>query len=165
MDLEEYFEKREGGLIPILNPLNVECTLYMIRLTPDGRYNAVHIQKFLSSITDNWICARENSKKAKEHYHCTIYDRFEEEYVRSKIREFLLIYFPEPAKRGDANKQYNLTIADSVEKGINYTVKETDITYGKGMDPKYMEKRIKASFLKFDRASFQTKVEKLKKDF
>lgn len=165
MDLTTYFEKTPGGLIPILNPLDVECTLYMLRLTPDGRYSKTHIEAFLGSLTENWVCAKENSKKAKEHYHCTIYDSFEEDFVRTKIREFLGVYFTEPPKRGDANKQYNLTIADSVEKGINYTVKELEITYGKGMNPEYMDKRIKASFLKFDRASFQLKIEKLKKDF
>jgi len=164
--LDDYLEMPErGGLIPILNPLNVECTLYMLRLTPFDKYNRTDVESFLSTITNNWICAKENSKKLTEHFHCTIYDDVEEELLREKIRTFLKIKFTDPAKRGDANKQYNLTVADSVEKGINYTVKELNITYGSGMNPEYINKRLKASFQKFDKAVFAKKLEDIKKIF
>jgi len=158
-------DKVPGALIPILKPLEVECTLYMLRLTPLDKYERTHVEAWLSTFTNNWVCAREDSKKAKLHFHITIYDVFEEESLREKIRAFLVLYFTEPAKRGDANKQYNLTVAESVEKAINYTVKELDITFGSGMDKKYMEARIKASFLKFDRTTFAKELEELKQRY
>jgi len=154
--------KLSGALIPILKPLDVECTLYMLRLTPLERYERTDIEMWLNTFTENWVCAKENSKKAKLHFHITIFDSFEEETLREKIRSFLLSKFPEPPKRGDANKQYNLTVAESVDKAINYTVKELDITYGTGMDPEYMKLRLKASFIKFDKHTFAKELEDLK---
>lgn len=166
--IEEFFDKKKTteGLLPIINPLNVECTqLYMLRLTPQGKYDRTELESWLGSITDNWVCAKENSKKLVEHFHCTIYDDLEEDQLREKIRIFLKKHFTDAPKRGDANKQYNLTVATSVEKALNYTVKELQITYGPGMDPLYMDKRIKASFLKFDKGEFSNKLEDLKKNF
>lgn len=164
--MERFLEdKPAGALIPILKPLEVECTLYMIRLTPANKYARGHVEAWLNSFTANWVCARENSKKAKEHFHITVFDVFDEEEIRERIRTFLALYFTEPAKRGDANKQYNLTVAESVDKAINYTVKELDITYGSGMDKKYMESRIKSSYLKFDKHSFAKAIDELKQQY
>jgi len=158
-------DKPAGALIPILKPLEVECTLYMLRLTPLNQYVRAQIEDWLASFTANWVVARENSKKAKEHFHITIYDVLDEEELRGRIRSFLALYFTEPAKRGDANKQYNLTVAESVDKAINYTVKELDITYGSGMDKKYMDSRIKSSYLKFDKHTFAKAIDELKNTY
>ncbi|AXQ66576.1 MAG: putative replicase [Circoviridae sp.] len=176
--MERYVDKGlrpTGGLIPLLNPLKVksikepseegEYVLYMLRLTPMEQYTRDDVKVLLQGITDNWVLAKEDSKKAKEHYHITIYEQIDEEPLRTIIREFLKVYFPLPPKRGDANKQYNLTVADSVEKGINYTVKELDVEYGEGMNPEYIDKRIKASFIKFDRAEIAKRIDELKNNF
>jgi len=168
--MDKFVKITKKALIPILKPLKVESTdkiyfMYMLRLTPLGKYSREDIIKWLASFTDNWVCGKEQSKKEVEHYHITIYDEFEEEELRVKIRAFLAIYFTEPAKRGDANKQYNLAVADSVDKAVSYSIKESTFDYGLGMNEEYMTLRAKAAYVKFDKRVFAEELETLKESF
>jgi len=153
------------GLIPILNPSKVKGTLFLLRLAPLGAYERSDIEAFLNTFTQNWIVAKEDSKKKKEHYHITIEEDMLEDDLRQKVRDFLKPFFPEQAKRGDANKQYNLQTAECEERAYNYTVKEMDITYGSNINPKYVELAIKESFQKYESKVFAEKFNAIKEEY
>lgn len=169
--IENYYDKEmEGCLLPIINTPELKSTtpwyVYMLRMTPDGKYSRGHLEAYIDNLSQRrYVCAMENSKKSKIHFHITIVSHLEEEEIRDAIREFLKVAFPDPPKRGDANKQYNLTLARDVNKAFRYTIKEKDITYGDGIKKSYMDKCLKTAYLKFDKHTYKTKYEAIRDNY
>lgn len=151
---------------PILTHTLVESTQYALRLTPDKRYGVEEIEKYLNDNFQEWIYSLEISKKTKEHYHVVLWSSQDEETVRQSIREFLYLYFPEKPKRGDANKQYNLSEIEDLETAITYLLKDGGlIKYSKGVNPDGIERLRKQSYKKFSKEEFSKAFDELKKIF
>lgn len=151
-------------LIPILKVDRVEST-YALRLTPLGKYTFDDIISFLGTF-DEYIVVKEESKKLKEHYHAIVFSKLFEEEVRGKIRGFLQTYFTEPPKRGDANKQYNLSEIDNLEQAITYILKDGgDVSMSLGINTEYLDTLKKKSYRKYSKEEFAKALEELKKKF
>jgi len=150
---------------PILTETLVESTQYSLRLTPSGKYGVREIEIFLEQFQE-WIYSFEISKKGKEHYHMVVWTSYEEEKVREMIRLFLSQYFPGPARRGDANKQYNLSEIEDLESTVTYLLKDHgELKMSKGVNQEIIKKLQKASYKKFSKEEFAKQLEILKKRF
>jgi len=157
---------RESGqtLIPILKSGRVEST-YALRLTPFDKYNTDNIITFLSTF-DDYIFTEEVSKKSKVHYHVVLFTKLYEDEVREKIRVFLSTYFTEPPKRGDANKQYNLSEIQDLEISITYILKDGGrIFHSSNINEKQVEALKKKSYRKYSKEDFSKQLEELKARF
>jgi len=170
--MDQFVESKGSRLIPILiakkyssNGEEIPLNIYMLRMSPLDRYTLETCKEWLASFTDNWILGVESSKKDKEHYHCTLYVPMEEQELRDIINKFLSIQFPEPPKRGDANKRYNLACVSEPEKAAQYSIKENNEHYGKNINPKYIEDIKKKAFAKFDKGTIAKELEALKAEF
>jgi len=150
---------------PILTVDRVDCTQYSLRLSPYTKYGLKETEELLSNFQD-WIYSVEVSKAGKEHYHVVIWSPLDEESVRIKIRSFLSLYFPGPSKRGDANKQYNLSEVEDLELVVTYLLKDSGvIKYSQNIDPDKITQLQKKSYKKFSKEEFQKQLEELKKRF
>lgn len=89
----------------------------------------------------------------------------DEDEVREKIRLFLKEYFPEPDKRGDANKRYNLSEVEDIAKSVSYLLKDGDYIAGDGIDPDALMYYKKKSFKKFRAQDFNAALEDIKNKF
>jgi len=153
------------GQSPILTHNKVESTCYALRLTPLDKYGVEEIDKFLQGNSSDWIHSLELSKGGKPHYHIVMWSDKDEETVRQSIRDFLLPFFPKP-KRGDANKQYNLSEVQDIEMSITYILKDGgELKYSKGINETELEKYKKQSYKKYSKQEFASKLEELKKQF
>lgn len=151
-------------LIPILKSSRVEST-YALRLTPMEKYNIDNIKEFLNGF-DDYVFSEEVSKKHKTHYHVVLFTKMNEDEVRDKIRQFLGKYFIEPPKRGDANKQYNLSEVENLELSLIYILKDGGkLFYSEGIDSEVLEQLKKKSYKKFSKEDFQAQFDELKKQF
>lgn len=151
--------------LPIMKRRKEECTPYALRLTPDGKYGDIQVQDFLSNF-DDYIYVNELSKKKKPHLHAVLFTKLHEEELRQKIREFLLKYFTGPPKRGDANRQYNLSEVEDVELAITYILKDsTQIFHSDNINMETIDKLKKKSYQKYSKEEFAIKLEELKKHF
>lgn len=151
-------------LIPILKVDRVNCT-YAIRLSPLEKYSINEVKGFLEQF-DDYIIIKEESKKRKEHYHAIVFSKLFEEEVREKIRCFLQIYFTEPPKRGDANKQYNLSEIEDLEQSIIYLLKDGgEVFMSTGINQEYVETLKKKSYRKYSKEEFAKALDELKKKF
>lgn len=151
-------------LIPILKVERVECT-YALRLSPLGQYTFNELKGFLETF-DDYIYVREESKKQKEHYHVVVFSKLFEEEVRDRIRVFLQIYFTGPPRRGDANKQYNLSEIDDLEQSIIYILKDKgEVFVSDGINTEYLETLKKKSYRKYSKEEFAKALDELKKRF
>lgn len=168
--IDKWVFKTPRALLPIIKPVKVkeysetatEWTQYMLRLSPLERYTSKEVLVWLKTFTEAWTLGTEKSTKEKLHFHITIYSSLEESELRKKINDFLNIQFPEPQKRGDANKRYNLTLASSVEKAVSYSIKDGDFLYGDDINPEFILECKKASFQKFDKVTMAQQIEDLK---
>lgn len=152
-------------LIPILKASKVEST-YALRMTPLGTYSLPQIKEFLNNSFDDHILVREESKKLKEHYHAVIFTSLYEEDVRLLIRGFLGKYFTDPPKRGDANKQYNLSETDDLELSIIYILKDASVvSISSNINIEYLDSLQKKSYKKYSKEDFAKALELLKKGF
>lgn len=149
---------------PIMIRGNVESTPYALRLTPLGRYGDFQIKDFLKQF--EYVYVNEKSKKGKEHSHIVLFTKDDEDVLRQKIRDFLKIYFPDPAKRGDANKQYNLSEVEDVELAITYILKDSEEVFmSEGIIKEKIDELKKQSYKKFSKEDFAKQLEELKKQF
>jgi len=156
--------KTLSPLIPILKDDRVECT-YALRLSPLDKYVFYDIKSFLETF-DHYIVVKEESKKRKEHYHAIVFSKLFEEEVREKIRTFLQIYFKDPPKRGDANKQYNLSEIEDLEQSIIYILKDGgEMFISTGINDEYLETLKKKSYRKYSKEEFAKALDELKKKF
>lgn len=151
-------------LIPILKSGIVEST-YALRLTPMDKYAIPEIVCFLKTF-DDYIFTEEISKKLKVHYHVVLFTKLYEDEVREKIREFLNLYFTEPPKRGDANKQYNLSEIVDLELSIIYILKDGGkLLYSSNINYDVLESLKKKSYKKFSKEDFAKQLEEIKSRF
>lgn len=154
--------------LPIMNVEGVESTPYALRLTPFDKYGDDQLLDFLGfrSFFQGYIMVKETSKKSKEHYHIVLWSHMNEDDVRQQVREFLEEFFPEPAKRGDANKRYNLSEVESIELSIAYLLKDsTEFFTSPNIDRDYVESLRKKSYKKFSKEDFAKELELLKAAF
>lgn len=164
MNISEYLKKEGKSLIPILKTSQVEST-YALRLTPMDKYTLQDIKDFLG-VFDDYVIVEETSKKLKLHYHAIIFTKLYEDEVRERIRGFLNKYFKEPPKRGDANKQYNLSETGDLELSLVYLLKDGGpITYSQNINDEYLETLKKQSYKKYSKDEFSKQLEELKKRF
>jgi len=150
---------------PILTHTLVESTQYALRLTPDNMYGVLEIEEFLKNFQE-WIYSLEISKKTKEHYHIVLWSKDDEETVREYVRGFLKKYFINKSKRGDANKQYNLSEIEDLTMAVTYLLKDQGIIkYSNGVDSKTIDRLSKQSYKKFSKEEFAKSLDELKKTF
>jgi len=162
--MNQTIEKSLQSLIPILKTGKVEST-YALRVTPLDKYDLPQLKMFLETFNDYIMC-EETSKKNKKHYHAVIFTNLYEDDVRKKIREFLSIYFVDPPKRGDANKQYNLSETNDLEIAIIYILKDSGIVYtSDNINTKTLEELTKKSYKKYSKEDFASQLELLKASF
>jgi len=160
------FVEVQGLSLPIMKVPRVESITYALRLTPLGKYGVKEIEEFFKDTFCDYIFVREESKKAKEHYHAVLFDYTDEDSVREKIRLFLRKYFTEPPKRGDANKQYNLSQIEDIELAIIYILKDsTEIFYSDNIIEESVKQLSKKSYKKYSKEEFSKQLEELKKQF
>lgn len=153
--------------LPLIDAVDVESTLwYALRMSPLGRYNEQTLENFIKSFTDTYVFVKEISKKDKEHYHCVINTKLEEFDLREKIRQFLKEQFKEPSKRGDANKQYNLSECIDSYESVIYILKDQDLDknkiYYNNIDFEELKKLKKKSYKKYDSEEFGCKLKEIK---
>lgn len=156
-------------LIPILKSGKVEST-YALRLTPMEKYGISEIINFLQMF-DDYVFTEELSKKLKVHYHVVLFTKLYEDEVREKIREFLSLYFTEPPKRGDANKQYNLSEIVDLELSLIYILKDGGdkntiwLFYSNNINYDTLQQLKKKSYKKFSKEDFAKQLEEIKSRF
>lgn len=164
--IDRFVKRNEGALLPIIKPQEVESSFFMLRLTPFGRYNIEDVEAFIKTLSGNYVISKEFSKKDKEHYHILVATDKCEEDIRELIRDFLKIHFTAPAKRGDANKQYNLQECIDVVHSLTYLLKDGgELLYGEGINKDSLEYYKKLSYKKFDKESFAKELQELKDKF
>lgn len=152
-------------LIPILKVGRVECS-YALRLTPTGKYTFYDTQEFLRKEFDDYIIVKEESKKLKEHFHAILFTKMYEEEVREKVRTFLKLYFTEAPKRGDANRQYNLSEIEDLELALTYILKDGGtMSVSDNISQDTLDSLKKKSYKKFSKEDFAKALELLKTKF
>lgn len=151
-----------NAVLPIIQRETLESTTaFALRLTPMGRYSDREIQTFLAPF--EYVYVNEVSKKKKDHSHIVLFTHHTEEDLRQLIRDFLKIYFPEASKRGDANKQYNLSEVEDLEMAVTYLLKDNDTYYfSEGINKDVVDSLKKKSYKKYSKIEFATELEKLK---
>lgn len=150
---------------PILTHPRVESTPYALRLTPLSKYGVLEVENFLIN-SQEWIYSLETSKKGQEHFHIVLWSALDEESFRQTVRDFLLRYFPDKPKRGDANKQYNLSEVEDLVSSVTYLLKDQGITkFSSGVDSSVIEHLSKQSYKKFSKEEFSKQLEDLKIKF
>lgn len=152
-------------LIPILKVGRVEGS-YALRLTPFDKYGVPEIEKFLKENFEDFIFVQETSKKIRVHYHCIIFTKHDEYTVREIIRAYLKTIFTDPPKRGDANKQYNLSEIDELELALIYILKDGGENFcSSNIDFEVLSDLKKKSYRKYSKQDFTTQLEELKAKF
>lgn len=153
------FVKRQ---LPIIDAVNDKSTWYALRMTPLGAYTVNDLENFIKTITDTYVFTHEISKRGREHYHCVLNTIFFEDDLREKIREYLKKHFGIP-KRGDANKQYNLSECIDIELSITYILKDGGAMYcGTNIEPDKLLDFKKKSYKKYDSTEFTEKLNEIK---
>lgn len=103
-------ESEVSGPSSVYYDENDDVNVYVIRLTPQGKYTLEELKsQLLDPVFENdlWVLAVE--KVPKEHYHIVIETDLDLEDLRSNIRSFLFTYWPEGQRpRGWGNAQYNV---------------------------------------------------------
>jgi len=151
-------------LIPILKSGEVESN-YALRLTPQGKYGVDEVTEFCRTFSD-YIFVEELSKKKIVHYHVVLFTSDFEDVVREKVRIFLSYYFTEPPRRGDANKQYNLSEINDLDLAITYILKDEGIiNVSSNIDMDELDKLKKKSYKKYSKDDFAKALEELKVKF
>lgn len=164
--LTKHLPRDKETLLPIIKAPQVESSYYVLRLTPFDKYNFKDAELFIRSLTDTYAMSREVSKKDKEHYHIVMCLDKDEDSLREEIRTFLKLYFTEKAKRGDANKQYNLQECLDFEQAIKYILKDGgELSYGSNIDDKALMSRKNLSYAKYSKAEFAKELEEIKEKF
>lgn len=157
-DIREILQRQ----LPIIDAVNVESTWYALRMTPLGKYTSSDLEEFIKSLTNTYVFIQEISKQAKEHYHCVInievIDEFE---LRECIRKFLRKHFGIP-KRGDANKQYNLSECIDVETSIIYLLKDGGLLWSSNFYPDKLGGLRRKSYKKYDKEDFALELKEIK---
>lgn len=166
-NIKDFVEVR-GLSLPIMIVPRVESISYALRMTPLGKYEHQDLIDFLLTF-DDYIVVREVSKKHKEHYHVVLFTDQFEDIVRERIRAFLLIHFTDPPKRGDANKQYNLSQIDDLQLAITYILKdstlENPVLFSSNVNGELIIKLQKKSYKKYSKDEFMKELEVLKSKF
>jgi len=164
--MDRYLDRGLGPLLPIVKVPKVESTFYALRLTPLGAYQLEEVKKFMEEFTDTYVVSEENSKNGKLHYHSVICTEMDEDDLRECVRDFLKLYFPGKPKRGDANKQYNLSECIDVEQSVIYLLKDKGtMIYGLNVNEEALNQRSQKSYAKFSKADFAKELEEIKKLF
>ena len=164
--MDRYLDRGMGPLLPIVKVPKVESTFYALRMTPLGAYTVEQLQQWLNELTDTYVLSEEVSKGDKLHYHIVLNVQFDEDDLREHVREYLKKYFPGKPKRGDANKQYNLSECIDVEQSIIYLLKDKGtFLFGVNVNEDALMQRSKKSYAKFSKAEFAKELEEIKKYF
>lgn len=152
------FVKRQ---LPLIDVVDDKSTWFALRMTPYDKYTGIELEAFIKTFSDTYVFTQEVSSKQKEHYHCVVNTKLEEFDLREKIREYLRIKFGVP-KRGDANKQYNLSECIDVELSVVYILKDGGPLFYNNFQEDGLKKLSKKSYVKFDREDFGIKLKELK---
>jgi len=148
--------------LPIIDAVNIKSTWYALRMTPLGKYTGIELREFIQTITDTFVFTKEMSKKDKEHYHCVINTELDDEELREKIRTFLKSKFKDPPKRGDANKQYNLSECVDEETSVVYILKDGGEFISNNFDVEGLNKLRSKSYVKPDTKEFTERLNEIK---
>ena len=115
------------------------CIWYMLRLTPDKKedYTREEILDMIEDFTqdDVWFMAEELSKKGVLHYHLVMLCLKD---PRETIKEWLVTKYPNKWKKQDGNKRYNLQEPEDLERVFIYSSKDSDYTWGKGINSDFI---------------------------
>lgn len=153
--------------LPLIDAVDVESTTwYALRMTPMEQYTEEILINFIMRYAHTYIMVSEISSKEKLHYHIVLQSSLDEEELREQIRHFLKEQFPGPAKRGDANKQYNLSECIDHYDSVVYLLKDQDLSKNKifsmNIDLKYLEELKSKSYKKYDSKEFGEKLKEIK---
>lgn len=152
-----------GRQLPIIDVPEDKSIWYALRMTPLGKYTSVQLEEFIKGLTNTYVFSQELSKKEKEHYHCVLNVELDDFELRERVREFLRKMFPGPAKRGDANKQYNLSECIDPQQSIVYILKDGgELHYGDNIDSTKLESYKKLSYKKYDGQEFSERLNEIK---
>lgn len=167
--LDKFLPRDTQPLIPILKAEKEESTegsFFCARFTPLGKYELEILKNFVETITTEYVISRELSKKDKEHFHVLLHTEKYEFDLRDSIRAFLKIHFPEPPRRGDANKQYNLQECIDEEHALIYLLKDKGTTLvGTGINLDALESRRNKSYQKYSKEEFAKELQEIKDKF
>nr|QKN88906.1 MAG: replication-associated protein [Cressdnaviricota sp.] len=139
---------------------------YVIRLTPQGKYEVQDVERWLRSQTrfSSWVLATETLPR--KHYHLVVsVSNFDEDAfdIKPLVREFLFTYWP-IRERGWGNAQYNCQLTQDLTQAITYAVKEKTFIY-EGYAPEFIEECSKNSFTKNSTKTFTIEFNELKTQF
>lgn len=150
--------------LPIIKVGGEVDMVYMLRLTPQGRYTKDQVISWLDTTFFEWILAEETAKKL--HYHVVIVDDCKEVDTRNKVLKFLHGYWHKLERgRGWGNAQYNLQEADNIEDAVTYTVKDGLVVYSDGVNEEAVDQLRKKSYKKYDKGIFAKDLQKIYDDY
>lgn len=163
-------ESREGATSPLLNSESEKSDLgesiYLLRLTPYGKYGISNVLALLNSISEVWVMGVE--EHPQEHYHIVLKNCYDEG-IRPDIKKWVRHWYtPEQITRGFGNKQYNLKEVKELEdepKAIRYILKETRHIHSYGYQQEYLDKLKKSSFPKPKISNVKLGLQELEKRF
>jgi len=146
-----------------------ELNHYVVRITPYGKFTYDELVTRIHSepqIT-RYVIAKETVPQ--DHYHLVLStdDTLEVQDVKDIISAFIRPFWEVDGKlpRGYGNKQYNLQVAEDIDKSISYAIKDT-ITYTfEGYTPEYIAQRKEESFKKKSTTNFKVEFQLLKEEF
>lgn len=152
--------------LPIMICDNVICdNWYMIRLTPFDAYTFEDMEEHLFKNWDGkWVCGQEISSKDKPHFHLIVNVDYGKEDMRCDIKNFLNIFF-DTWEKADGNKRYNLQVAESIEKAIQYTIKDKNHRYGNKINTEFITACENKSYAKYDKCTFMSELQKIRESF
>lgn len=158
-------KKHMNAVLPIIPRDRLESTTaYALRLTPYDKYGDKEIMDMLRPF--DYVYVNELSKKKKPHSHIVLFTEYDEEKLREYVRVFLRKYFVEPPKRGDANKQYNLSEVEDIELAITYLLKDSPVVITSDrINKDCVESLKKKSYKKYSKDEFKQELERLKDMF
>lgn len=140
---------------------------FVLRLTPQGRYEDDEICSYLIEHFDKFVVAVE--MRPQKHYHVVLVTERSLVAVRTLIVYFLHTKWPIRA-RGWGNAQYNLAIAKENTEGlldsaVSYALKENTLLYQCGYDMQYIEQCLQESFTPNRRQSYVAQMQALNTEF
>lgn len=139
-----------------------ELVSYVIRITPCDKFT---FQQVVEYIRDepfylNYVVSRE--LVPREHFHIVVQtdSSFTIEDVRGSIRAFIIPFWQDDKfklPRGFGNKQYNLQLAEDLDRAVSYAVKLGEFSF-EGFSQEYINERLAESFEKKSPATLRVSI-------
>lgn len=133
---------------------------YVLRITPYEKFSFQQVADLFkeNGYYLNYVLSRETVPR--EHFHAVLQTdtNYDLEMVRGDIRSFLIPHWEttdHKLPRGFGNKQYNLQLADDLDRAVSYAVKQNEILF-EGFTEDYITQRKTESFEKKKPSNFKS---------